>query len=388
MIKFDKNFRNATPSEIVDNYPDSFKKDIYLCFKSLLNDELCIRDYRAKTRAANLSTDFLEQYYLMFGNECSCFCENSQKLYQGIRTNNLNEAFNKLENSNNAVKKHVLNDDIWGLCNECKCSEYLKFVNGDPLNNIRNYHDIILNEEFANNREVIDDVFVNYMERKDVNDIPKYNLKFTIGGACNYACKSCRPQHNTEDFILPDNDVIEVLRFLNKYQSLTIGCWGEFFFKNNYMQIFKHKVNAKKITLFSNGSIFNETNWMRLHPYNQNNISNIIISIDAATEETYKNVRGPLWNQLMNNLEFLHELKKDKQFELTTNFTISKLNMHEVIPFVDKFHDKFDKIFFNYAWSEFGESHFNDAITDLKLRNEITDTIHDLQKQYPAKINL
>jgi MoaA/NifB/PqqE/SkfB family radical SAM enzyme len=55
------------------------------------------------------------------------------------------------------------------------------------------------------------------------------------------------------------------------------------------------------------------------------------ISIDAATKETYEQVRrGGTWDQLLDNLELHRSLGKRG----TGNFVIQRLNFREVIPFI------------------------------------------------------
>lgn len=385
MIKFDKNFRNATPSEIIENYPKEFKWHIYLCFKSLITDELSIRQYYTQDVITDKLKPINSKLVLTYGAECSCYCARPN-LYE-TTGETLLELLNSVEGKNDNIKQYILNSNIWDLCEHYKCSEYEKFIKNEYTNNIKNYHDISTSPEFIEYKNIIDDIFVNFLERKDVNNLPKHNLKFTIGSACNYKCLSCRNKLFTNDLTLKNSDIYLLINFINKYKMLTVGCMGEFFFKDNYLQIFKNKINCDSMVLFTNASLFNETNWNRLHDHNKSIIKSIIISLDAATEETYSNVRSPLWKTVMKNLEFIKELQKTYKFELISNYTISKYNMHEIIPFADKFINTFDKITYDYARPNFNEIVFDGVITDNKTRNEIDLILKDLAKQYPLKIN-
>jgi len=382
MIKFEKNFRNADPSEIIKNYPEEFKKHIYLCFKSLVSDELGVRNLVKTSKVTGLPYTCRDEYTIMLGNECSCYTiENS---YHYISTKRFDVDLNKIYDYNRQMKEKILQDRIWELCEFYKCSEYIKYKNNDYSNNIASYYQIVNSPEFVNYKDMIDDVFVNYMENKNPDILPKFNLKFTIGDACNYKCPSCRHDYNQEDVVLDECNIESLIKFMDSYKALTLGCMGEFFYKDNYMQIFRNKVDVDGITLFSNGSLFNEKNFLRMHPDNGKKIKTIYISIDAGTKETYSKVRSTTFDLVCKNLEFLNELKKDIGFELITNYTISKLNMNDVIAFADKFHDKFDKIIYNFARPTFNGMEFKDAITDMNARSELTNTIHELHNQYPC----
>lgn len=380
MIQFPKNFRNASVPEIIANYPEDFKHHIYLCFKSLISDELGIRNSYYKL--PNSDTFNLNPGHLvyLFGNECSCYCKDAYKI---ITSPDVKHALGELSSFSYSLKDKVINDKIWELCEFYNCSEYVKFKNGDYTNNVKNYYQAVFCDEFADKKEMIDNMFVNYLERKDAHDLPLYNLKFTIGKSCNYHCKSCKPVLEVEDVVLDDATIEELVKFISKYESITTGCMGEFFFRDNYLQIFKNKIDCTTFNLFTNGSLCNEVNFFKIHPDNIKNLKDIIISIDAATEDTYANVRSPMWKAVNRNIDFLKEIQKDYNFKLMTNYTISKLNMHEVIKFADVFHDKFDKIVYNFAVPVFNESIFKDTITDMNTRTEITNTIRDLHNTYP-----
>ena len=64
-----------------------------------------------------------------------------------------------------------------------------------------------------------------------------------------------------------------------------------------------------------------------------NNLTQIGISIDAATKQTYEDLRqGGLWEKLLENLEFL---KKIKTFKIHFHFVVQQKNYHEIEPFIE-----------------------------------------------------
>lgn len=376
MIKMPYNFRNADASTVASNYPEAFRSDIYACYKSLISDELGIKlsKYDNRTKV------------LCCGCECSCYCEAPESYY----STNINGNFtyqmilNAMQVINYRIKEKILHDDFWNLCKALQCSEFRKFENNDYSNNIKNYYGLLY--ELKDDKATADNIFVNYLERKDVLDLPHKILKFTIGDACNYRCKSCRDDFVSVDVMLNDDELNDIIRFISQYETLITGCMGEFFYKNNYLQIFKNDVHVKNIDLFSNGSIFNEQNFLKIHENNRKAIRNIYISIDAATEETYKYVRSPAWAAMNKNLLFLKELQKDYGFNLVTNYTISKYNYKEVIKFVDNFDHIFDKFIFNYARSVFDVDHQFDGSIPDSARTDITNTITEYAKVNPKII--
>ena len=76
------------------------------------------------------------------------------------------------------------------------------------------------------------------------------------------------------------------------------------------------------------------------------NLTQIGISIDGATKQTYEELRqGGVWEKLLENLEFLKTIKK---FKIHFHFVVQQKNYHEIESFIDlgiKYNA--DKIFLN-----------------------------------------
>ncbi len=61
----------------------------------------------------------------------------------------------------------------------------------------------------------------------------------------------------------------------------------------------------------------------------------IHVSINAASQDVYeKIVRGGKWDVLLNNLQFIHELRKEKKFNLTTSMVVYKYNYMQISDFI------------------------------------------------------
>ena len=175
------------------------------------------------------------------------------------------------------------------------------------------------------------------------------NLSFVQ--SCNLACKSCRK----ERYVMNDTDK-EIATTITK-KLLDSGCldqtnelvlagMGEVFYSPYYRQILTTDVKRKQISIYSNGLLFNETNWQLVA--NKYESINVKISVDAATAETYQKIRGGDFNILMKNLKMIGELRqqgKIKSFKLC--FVVQRDNFREMPLFVKIGHEiHVDKIYF------------------------------------------
>ncbi len=90
-----------------------------------------------------------------------------------------------------------------------------------------------------------------------------------------------------------------------------------------------------KITLRTNGILFTPKIWESLRPAHAH-IDEVNISVDAASEETYKKVRKPGgFPTLLKNLGFIQQIRKESApFKLVLNFCIQKANYTEMGDFV------------------------------------------------------
>lgn len=89
------------------------------------------------------------------------------------------------------------------------------------------------------------------------------------------------------------------------------------------------------IDLQTNGVLFTRTNWDRLEKLHQN-IGTVMVSFDAATEATYAYTRrGGHWQQLLDNVRMLGELRQQGQLHwLRLDFVVQQRNYREMPAFV------------------------------------------------------
>ena len=90
-----------------------------------------------------------------------------------------------------------------------------------------------------------------------------------------------------------------------------------------------------KMRVRTHGLGLTPRNWKRIVNV-QRMISEIWISVDAATEGTYEIIRrGGKWDLLKKNLEFLQSIQPEFKFSLALHFIVQKENYHEIPAFVD-----------------------------------------------------
>jgi len=125
----------------------------------------------------------------------------------------------------------------------------------------------------------------------------------------------------------------------NDIERIVYSTLGEPFASKLYMEVLQSLESQKypqlKIILLTNGLLLTSAMWDSLHKIHQA-IDLISVSIDAATEKTYKIVRiGGDFSKLLKNLKFIENLRKSNiipSFEI--NFVVQKANYKEMKSFI------------------------------------------------------
>jgi wyosine [tRNA(Phe)-imidazoG37] synthetase (radical SAM superfamily) len=91
-----------------------------------------------------------------------------------------------------------------------------------------------------------------------------------------------------------------------------------------------------QINLQTNGVLLTPKNWQKMHKIH-NRIATILISFDAATEETYNITRrGGNWEWLQENTKRLGELRRTGELNfLRLDFVVQKANFREMPQFIE-----------------------------------------------------
>ena len=170
------------------------------------------------------------------------------------------------------------------------------------------------------------------------------NYNFAYDESCNLACPSCRtktigyvkgPAYDQRKQIQD-----EVLKYIesagfDNVGRINISGSGEPFSSKVFREfLYSFDGESRKaldINIQSNGVLFDENAWQKMHRIH-GNINEVLISIDACTEATYDQVRvNGDFPKLMANLEFLSSLyKAGKIRRLMLAFVVQQKNYREM----------------------------------------------------------
>jgi sulfatase maturation enzyme AslB (radical SAM superfamily) len=164
------------------------------------------------------------------------------------------------------------------------------------------------------------------------------SINFTFDRSCNLKCPSCRL-----DTIMAKPDEVaridKLINFINeKYahdcRKITITGSGDPFASKSFRRfLFNFNPNQwtklKKVYLVTNGILFTKKIWDKMknvQPY----ITEVEISIDAGTKDTYENKTrlGGNWDVLIENLKFVSKIDTIKNLRIS--FVVQTDNYKEM----------------------------------------------------------
>jgi MoaA/NifB/PqqE/SkfB family radical SAM enzyme len=132
--------------------------------------------------------------------------------------------------------------------------------------------------------------------------------------------------------------------------------------------------------IVTNGNLLTPEMWAKISHVN---IDSMVVSIDAATKETYDKIRiGGNWDVLMRNMEFLVEKYREGRIrEFHICMVVMKSNCHEIVAFAEM-GQRFGvtSTFFSPVFGDFGEEQIFDRCDRAALsrvREELRHPIMD-----------
>jgi sulfatase maturation enzyme AslB (radical SAM superfamily) len=186
-----------------------------------------------------------------------------------------------------------------------------------------------------------------YDKKYTIDQIPK-NIIFDFDYTCNFKCPSCRMEvlnWNDDHYIRPINDrLVEKIKhqIIDRIVDQPVSIrWagGEPFMSEPYLELLNYIIASGKRNIQNiiqtNGSLLQQKNKLvtQLLPY----ISELRISFDAASKETYKNIRvNGNWEKLLDNVVWVRDVikKNGHSTQLTADFVVQKANYKEIPLFV------------------------------------------------------
>jgi MoaA/NifB/PqqE/SkfB family radical SAM enzyme len=188
--------------------------------------------------------------------------------------------------------------------------------------------------------------WIEYIKQgKTELEIAPANYNMAYDESCNLECPSCRNtrkvystgfeyekrKHIQDKFL---NEITEI--GFNKVGRVNLSGSGEPFVSKVFRD-FLFNFDGKKfpklsVNIQSNGMYFNSENWDKMHKIHQN-INEVIISIDASTQETYSQIRCKgNFVELLDNIKFLSTLRRQNKIRrFMLAFVVQRKNFREMI---------------------------------------------------------
>lgn len=206
--------------------------------------------------------------------------------------------------------------------------------------------------------------------------LPRH-LNLCFDHSCNLACPSCRKQilqAEGEDLDRAGqiNDIL-LKELIPTAHSITLSGFGDPFGSATYLallrQLNQHDFpQLQQLRLHTNGQLLTEKRWQGL-PELQALVSEIEISIDAATEQTYRlNRPGGDFSRLLRNLEFLSTTSA----ELTLSMVVQQNNWREIPQLLALAHKWRAKLYLSQLvnWGTFDREEFIQRAVHLPEHEE------------------
>lgn len=172
---------------------------------------------------------------------------------------------------------------------------------------------------------------------------PPTSLSVVADPRCNLACPSCRSEHITQLTVVQKKDMAATEEAIRKsashLQSVTFGD-GEATFSpwtRKLIQSFSRESfpQLRCIELKTNGLLLDQKCYEALMPGAQF-IKRVMVSVDAGDAHTYKKVRGGEWSRLLENLQWMSELRAQGRLEkFQINMTLRLDNFLSIPKLVD-----------------------------------------------------
>lgn len=159
--------------------------------------------------------------------------------------------------------------------------------------------------------------------------------------SCNYSCPSCRERiifDQSSEYLNERkqwaDSVINIIKSNpEKRIIVVIGSNGETFVSKVYLHIIKELKNLSHVRFIINtnaSSVIDHKDLLDDVFFKK--VRQFMVSIDAATKETYEKLRRPgKWENLLENLDYITSFG----LPINANFIVQKSNFREILPFVD-----------------------------------------------------
>ena len=255
--------------------------------------------------------------------------------------------------------------DKQGSCYACECTSWLPQSIGNLQ--IKSLGEIIGSDMHQHLQSSITDGTYRYCNEHRCSYIKSgdvlhgqpdriHHLRLAIDESCNLRCPSCRKglifhkEGSAFDLGIRLADRINEWLYNHRHPiQVHIGSDGDPFASHVYRHFMEYtpKRNNIKYSILTNGLMFKE--FHHKVPHVMNNLQELGVSIDGASEETYEKLRlGGKWDKILEGLEYMAVLKKKHHFRFTLHMVVQQENWHEMENMLELGHRYgVDKVYFN-----------------------------------------
>jgi len=288
----------------------NYKNDDYIYYENIINDatNMFLKTYNEKRYIDSVCKNLDHAVRISKTGNMSICC----MAYEGIYGNLFTEDFYEIWNSLKAkVCRLSLMNHSFSFCATDRCP----FLSGS-----------------------------DYLENGKYDkkyDFPYEDFPRSVAPEVDYSCNLCCPSCRKEVFFENGADREEYAKMVvdklaNIPSRLIINTVGEIFASKNCKYILDSKELKKRdqLSIYTNGTLITESILKDLTDTYKD--LEFAVSIDAATEETYKKLRvGGNFNNLMNAMNLLSGLRKEGKISyLQVNYVVQSENVSEIASFV------------------------------------------------------
>ena len=174
-------------------------------------------------------------------------------------------------------------------------------------------------------------------EKKKFSAYPS-NLQIAITTRCNRNCFICQREvtHSADNGSdVPLERIYKLKDAITNANTINLTGFGETFFHKEFDQIldfiFENNDRGYLLNFITNGSLLTPERGKVL----AGRLNSMVISLNAATEETYKkDVGGSLEKVIERIKNFINNLQEDDSRRITLHYVVYKRNLHELVDFV------------------------------------------------------
>jgi radical SAM protein with 4Fe4S-binding SPASM domain len=215
-----------------------------------------------------------------------------------------------------------------------------------------------------------------------------HTLRIDYLRTCNLACRSCRTSRvdpspepsRVHEAVLRQGLLDVVHRICASGAGDPVAdpeCWDML----QNLHVLAPKNPDVEVCLYTNGLLLDERRWAELNPRGVN-IKEVGISVDAATEKTYTELRGGSWQKLWHNVDLARWMSsEEKRFAVVLYFVLQAANFRELSPLMKlarRLDLDFVQVFFLRNWGTYGNEEYRRRAVHLPEHPEHRELAREL----------